>query len=55
MMSGLDWYLDRVVHFDRPGLLTVDHGLVRAATDLRPDRLMRQLQHRRHLLISSCF
>ncbi len=31
----LDWYLDRVVHFDRPGPLTVDHDIVRATTDLR--------------------
>jgi hypothetical protein len=28
--SGLDWYLDRVVHFDRPGPLAVDHDIVRA-------------------------
>ncbi|MFY9864137.1 MAG: hypothetical protein WAK58_09995, partial [Trebonia sp.] len=53
--SRLDWYLDRVVHFDRPDPLTVDHDIVRATTDLRSDCLMRQLQRRRHLLISSCF
>jgi hypothetical protein len=35
--SGLDWYLDRVVHFDRPNPLTVDHDIVRATTDLRSD------------------
>jgi len=34
MTSGLDWYLDRVVHFDRPGPLTIDHDIVRAAADL---------------------
>jgi hypothetical protein len=32
-----------VVHFDRPHPLTIDHEIVRAATDLRSDRLMRQL------------
>jgi hypothetical protein len=53
--SRLDWYLDRVVHFDRPGPLTVEHDIVRATTDLRSDCLMRHLQRRRHLLISSCF
>src|ERR1700729_1731873 len=55
MSSRLDWYLDRVVHFDRPDPLTVDHDIVRATTDLRSDCLMRQLQRCRHLLISSCF
>src|SRR6202046_3134772 len=53
--SRLDWYLDRVVHFDRPGPLTVDHDIVGATTDLCSDCLMRQLQRRRHLLVSSCF
>jgi hypothetical protein len=55
MRSRLDWYLDRVVHFDRPNPLTIEYDIVRAATDLRSDCLMRQLQGRRHLLISSCF
>jgi hypothetical protein len=49
----VDWYLDRVVHFDRPGPLTVDHDIVRATTNLCSDCLMRQLQRCRHLLISS--
>jgi hypothetical protein len=31
-----------------------DHGIVGATTHLHSDRLMRQLQRRRHLLISSC-
>jgi hypothetical protein len=53
--SRLDRHLDRVVHFDRPDPITVDHDIVRATTDLRSDCLMRQLQRRRHLLISSCF
>jgi hypothetical protein len=62
MTSWLDWYLDRVVHLDptrpdptRPDPLTVDRDIVRATTDLRPDCLMRQLQHRRYLLVSSRF
>src|SRR5260370_2196148 len=55
VMSRLDWYLDRVVHVDRPGPLTVDHDIVRATTDLRSDCLMPHLHRRRHLLISSCF
>jgi probable Rubsico expression protein CbbX len=50
--SRLDRYLDRAVHFDRPGPLTVDHDIVRAATDLRSDCLMRHLQRCRHWLIS---
>ena len=34
VMSRLDWYLDRVVHFERSGTLTVDHNVVRATSDL---------------------
>jgi hypothetical protein len=26
-MSSFDWYLDRVVHFERPDTLTVDHDV----------------------------
>src|ERR1700719_3710304 len=55
MTSRLDWYLDRVVHFDRSDPLTVDHHIVRATTDLRSDCLMRQLQRCRHPLTSSGF
>jgi hypothetical protein len=55
MTSRLDWYLDRAVHFDRPDSLTIDYDVIRAATDLRSDCLMRQLQRCRHLLISSWF
>ncbi len=55
MTSRLDWYLDRVIHFDRPVPLTIDHDIVRATTDLRSDCLMRHLQRCRYLLISSCF
>ena len=51
MTSRLDWYVDRVIHFDRPVPLTIDHDIVRATTDLRSDCLVRQLQHCRHLLI----
>src|SRR5580693_7653960 len=53
--SRLDWYLDRAVHVNRPGPLTVDHDIVGAATDLRSNCLMRHLQRGRHLLISCCF
>jgi hypothetical protein len=53
MTSRLDWYLDRVVHFDRPDRLTIEYDIVRATADLRPDCLMRQLQRCRHRLISS--
>ncbi len=53
MTSRLDWYLDRMVHFDRPDPLAADHDIVRATTYLRSDCLMRQLQRCRHLLISS--
>src|SRR5579859_1600193 len=42
--SWLYWDLDRVVHFNRPDPFIVDHDIVRAATDLRADCLMRQLQ-----------
>src|ERR1700722_14852714 len=52
MTAGLDWYLDRVVHFDRPHPLIVDHDVVRATTYLGSDCLVRQLQRCRHLLIS---
>ena len=53
MTSRPDWYLDRVVHFDRSDPLTVDRNIVRATTDLRSDCLMRQLQRCRHPLIPS--
>ena len=36
--SRLDWYLDRVVHFDRPDPLTVDHD-IRTCHDGPPLRL----------------
>src|SRR5579859_5477577 len=42
--SWLYWYLDRAVHFDRPGPFIVDHDIVRAATDLRSACLMCQLR-----------
>jgi hypothetical protein len=53
MTSRLDWYLDSVIHVDRPVPLTIDHDVVRATTDLRSDCLVRQLQRCRHLLVSS--
>jgi hypothetical protein len=39
--SRFDWYLDRVVHFDRSGTLTVNHDVVRATSDLGSDCFMR--------------
>jgi hypothetical protein len=42
--SGFDWYLDRVVHLDRPGMLTVNHDVVRTTSDLDSDCFMRQPQ-----------
>src|SRR5450631_3343358 len=47
--SRFDRYLDRVVHFDRPGTLTVNDDVVRATSYLGPDCLMRHLQGCCHL------
>jgi len=49
VISKFDWYLDRIVHFERPDTLTVDHDIERATTDLHSDRFMRQLESCRHL------
>jgi hypothetical protein len=46
--SRFDWYLDRVVHFERPGTLTVNHDVVRATSDLDSDCFMRQFQRCGH-------
>jgi hypothetical protein len=46
--SRFDWYLDRVVHFERSGTLTVNHDVVRATSDLESDCFMRQLQRCGH-------
>jgi hypothetical protein len=46
--SRFDWYLDRVVHFDRSGTLTVNHDVVRATSDLDSDCFMRQPQRCGH-------
>jgi hypothetical protein len=46
--SRFDWYLDRVVHFERSGTLTVNHDVVRATSDLHSDCLVGQLQRRGH-------
>jgi hypothetical protein len=46
--SRFDWYLDRVVHFERSGTLTVNHDVVRATSDLDSDSFMRQLQRCAH-------
>src|SRR5580700_4816439 len=42
--SRFDRYLDRAVHLDRSGTLTVNHDVVRAASDLGSECLMRHLQ-----------
>src|ERR1035437_6996615 len=47
--SRFDWYLDRVVHLERSGTLTVNHDVVRATSDLDSDCLMRHLQGCCHL------
>ena len=54
VMSSFDWYLDRVVHFERSDTLTVDHDIVGATTDLHSDRFMRQLESCRHLQSPFC-
>jgi hypothetical protein len=46
--SRFDWYLDRVVHFERSGTLTVNHDVVRATSDLDSDCFMRQFQRCGH-------
>ncbi len=53
-MSISDWNLDRVIHVARPDTLTVDYNIERATTDLRSDRLMRQLESCRHLQSPFC-
>jgi hypothetical protein len=50
--SRFDWYLDRVVHFERSGTLTVNHDVVRATSYLDSDCFVRHLQV---LLSSSIF
>jgi hypothetical protein len=35
--SRFDWYLDCVIHLERSGLLSVDHDVVRATSDLDSD------------------
>ena len=47
--SRFDWYLDRVVHFERSGTLTVNHDVVRATSDLDSDCFMRHFQGCCHL------
>jgi hypothetical protein len=46
--SRFDWYLDRVVHFDRSGTLTVNRDVVRATSDLDSDCFVRESQRCRH-------
>jgi hypothetical protein len=42
--SRFDWYLDRVVSFERSGALTVNHYVVRATSDLDSNCFMRHFQ-----------
>src|SRR5450631_1207750 len=46
--SRFDWHLDRVVHFERSGTLTINHDVVRGTSDLDSDCFMRQLQRCGH-------
>jgi hypothetical protein len=46
--SRFDWYLERVVHFERSDRLTVNHDVVRATSDLDSDCFMRQFQRCGH-------
>jgi hypothetical protein len=46
--SRFDWYLDRVVHFDRSGRVAVNQDVVRATSDFGSDCFMRQFQRCGH-------
>jgi hypothetical protein len=46
--SRFDWYLDRGVHFEPSGTLTIHHDVIRTTTDLRSDRFVRQFKNCRH-------
>jgi hypothetical protein len=46
--SRFDWYLDRVVHLKRSGMLTVNHDVVRATSDLDSDCFVHQFQRCGH-------
>src|ERR1700691_628393 len=48
VMCGFDWYLDRVVQFERSDTLAVEDDVVGPATDLHSDCSVRQLQRCRH-------
>jgi hypothetical protein len=47
--SRFDWYLDRSVHLEGSGTLTVNDDVVRATSDLDSDCFMRHLQGCCHL------
>jgi hypothetical protein len=47
--TRFDWYLDRLVHLERSGTLTVNHEVVRATSDLDSDCYMRHIQGCCHL------
>src|SRR5262245_50822395 len=46
--SGFHWCLERVVQFDRPDTLPVEHDLIRATADLHSCRFVRHLQRCGH-------
>jgi hypothetical protein len=47
--SRFDWYLNRVVHFERSSLLTINHDVVRPTSDFDSNCFMRHLQGCCHL------
>jgi hypothetical protein len=53
VMSRFDWYLDRVVHFERSDLLTVDYDIEGATTDLCSERFVRKPEGCCHVLFLS--
>jgi hypothetical protein len=46
--SRFDWYLDRVVHVERSGALTVNHDVICTTSNLDSDCLMRQFERCGH-------
>jgi hypothetical protein len=46
--TGDDWNLDRLVQFEQPDTLTVEHDVVRAAADLQSDCFVHQPERCRH-------
>jgi hypothetical protein len=50
--SRFDWYLDRVVHVERSGTLTVNHDVIGATSDLDSDCFCASFSGSRSWLIS---